>query len=131
MRLVLDTNAYSEFQKGKTPKLRKYLAVAEEIILPFIVAAELMAGFSKGTKPKENNQKLDRFLSSGRVVVLYGDEETIKWYAKLWADLAAAGTPIPTNDVWIAALCLQHGLTLTSSDKHFKHVPLLSTIPVE
>ena len=68
---------------------------------------------------------LERFLASPRVGVLYADEATTRSYAGLFAQLRRQGTPIPTNDLWIAALAVQHGLALHSRDAHFDSIPQL------
>ncbi|MEE8324521.1 MAG: PIN domain-containing protein, partial [Candidatus Humimicrobiaceae bacterium] len=71
---------------------------------------------------KENLEELDQFLYSPRVVVYDIDAETSEFYAKIYDDLKRSGDPIPTNDLWIAALTLQHGTKLFTFDKHFKKV---------
>jgi predicted nucleic acid-binding protein len=116
---------YSALQLGNATQLQPLVSNAELLVLPFVVDAELRAGFKKGRKEKENYNKLQQFQALDRVVVLWPDEETNELYAKVWAELSAKGKPIPTNDVWIAAVCLQHHLTLATSDAHFDHVPLL------
>lgn len=127
MRLALDTNAYSALQSGKSPGLYSLVQQVEELYLPFVVIGELSAGFRLGSKAKENAQKLQAFTSSGVVDVLFADDDTINYYAEVWATLNKNGRPIPTNDVWIAALCLQFGCSLATGDKHFEQVPLLQT----
>ena len=131
MKLALDTNAYSDLQRGGAKQLEPTVNKADLLVLPFVVDAELKAGFKKGQREKENYDKLQKFQALDRIVVLWPDEETNELYAKVWAELAAKGEPIPTNDVWIAAICLQHHLTLATSDIHFKNVPILPTIPIE
>jgi predicted nucleic acid-binding protein len=128
VKLALDTNAYSSLQLGNVPDLKQLVDQAELIILPFVVDAELRAGFQKGNRKTDNNNKLQKFEEIDRVVVLWPNDLTNELYAQVWAELASNGKPIPTNDVWIAAICLQHQLGLASSDKHFDHVPLLHTI---
>lgn len=128
MRLALDTNAYSALQLGNVPKLKELFDQAELIVLPFIVDAELRAGFQKGSRQIDNYSKLRKFQELDRVLTLWPDEQTSELYAQIWADLAAKGKPIPTNDVWIAAICLQNQLTLASTDAHFDSVPLLRTV---
>lgn len=125
MKVALDTNAYSALQLGRAAQLKTAADNAELLVIPFVVDAELRAGFKRGNKEKENYDKLQKLQVLDRVVVLWPDEETNELYAKVWAELSAKGKPIPTNDVWIAAICLQHHLILATSDKHFEHVPLL------
>lgn len=128
MKLALDTNAFSSLQIGGVPKLKALVDRAELLILPFVVDAELRAGFQKGQRKNDNYDKLKKFQELDRVLMLWATEETNELYAQIWANLAGKGTPIPTNDVWIAALCLQHHLTLATLDKHFSYVPLLHTL---
>lgn len=128
MKLALDTNAYSSLQLGAVPILKGVVDQADQIILPFIVDAELKAGFHKGQKKDDNYTKLQKFKDLDIVLLLWADELTNELYARIWSDLAKAGKPIPTNDVWIAAICVQYQLSLASNDGHFNNIPLLQTI---
>lgn len=122
--LALDTNAYSDWQRGVRWQLT--LRRVRMVFMPFVVVAELRGGFEAGTKTRENSRNLDEFLSSASVRILYPDDTTLTLYAKLFADLRRQGTPIPSNDLWIAALCTQHNLPLATADEHFRHVtPLI------
>ncbi|HET6585577.1 MAG TPA: type II toxin-antitoxin system VapC family toxin, partial [Nannocystaceae bacterium] len=94
----------------------------------FVVIAELRAGFAAGTRAAENERVLTRFRRSPRVTVLYADDETAHHYARTYAYLRRAGTPIPTNDLWIAALALQHGALLFTRDHHFDALPQLGRL---
>jgi tRNA(fMet)-specific endonuclease VapC len=122
MRLALDTNRYTDLSRGDAAVVT-LVERAEEVLLPFIVLAELRAGFSVGTRGAENERVLRRFLMKRGVTVLFADEQTIEQYVSLFRQLRRQGTPIPTNDLWIAALVLQHGLVLCARDRHFDHVP--------
>lgn len=122
MKLALDTNAYREAADGK-PRVVELLRRADEIHVPFVVLGELRAGFAAGSVGKKNEARLTEFLGSPRVRVLLADEQTTQAYAALFAQLRRQGTPIPTNDLWIAALATQHGLPLLTSDRHFSHLP--------
>lgn len=124
MRLAIDTNRYRDFCAG-VPAAVEHFRRADRIYLPFPVLAELRAGFACGTHARKNEQTLNVFLGRPRVTVLYGDEQTTFHYARLFAQLRAAGTPIPTNDLWIAALVQQHNLTLFTRDRHFALLPQL------
>ena len=125
MKVALDTNAYSALQLGNTPRLKELVDQAELLVLPFIVGAELQAGFLKGKRASENYSKLQKFKNLDRVTTLWPDEQTNELYAQVWSELATKGKPIPTNDVWIAALCIQYQLGLATADVHFSNVPLL------
>ena len=73
-----------------------------------------------------NEGVLSRFLGRPRVRVLWPDEQTTHHYARLFLQLWRQGSPIPTNDLWIAALAVQHDLALCSRDGHFDHLPQLA-----
>jgi tRNA(fMet)-specific endonuclease VapC len=127
--IALDTNAYSAFMRG-LPSAVAALRAAREIHLPLIVLGELLAGFAAGTRAAKNREELARFTGSPRVSVLKPDEGTARHYADIFAALRLRGTPVPTNDLWIAALARQHGLSLMTFDAHFQWVPRLAvTIP--
>ena len=121
-RILLDTSAYSAFMKGD-PEIRSTLQVAEEIFLNPVVLGELFSGFTRGKREKKNLEELGAFLSSPRVEILEIDEETAPPYAVIYNTLRDAGTPIPTNDIWIAATAMQHGLRVLTRDTHFRKVP--------
>ena len=124
MKLLLDTNRYTDFCKGVSDSVA-VVTSAERVFLPFVALAELRAGFRAGTQGRRNEETLSRFLLSPRVGVLYPDDATTQTYAGLFAQLRRQGTPIPTNDIWIAALAVQHGLALHSRDAHFDALPQL------
>jgi tRNA(fMet)-specific endonuclease VapC len=96
--------------------------------MPLIVLAELRAGFLCGSRGVENERNLTRFLNSPRVDVLYPDDSTTHQYARLFLQLRRQGTPIPTNDIWIAALVVQYKLILFARDRHFEHLPQIPTL---
>ena len=120
--LVIDTNVYGGFRQGQ-PAVVRILRSAHEIHLPLIVLAELLAGFAAGTRVEQNRDELARFMASPRVHLLKPDEKTAHHYAEVYADLRKIAAPIPTNDLWIAALARQHRLPLFSLDAHFAAVP--------
>ena len=122
MRLALDTNRYVDLCKGEEETAR-LVSTAEAVFLPFVVVAELRAGFALGKRGPENERVLRRFLLKSAVGVLYADDQTTHHYASAFRQLRLQGTPIPTNDLWIAALVLQHSLTLHARDGHFDHLP--------
>jgi tRNA(fMet)-specific endonuclease VapC len=122
VRVALDTNAYVDLCKGADATVR-LASTAESVFLPFAVVAELRAGFAMGRRSAENERTLRRFLLKPGVAVLYPDDQTSHHYAAAYRQLRHQGTPIPTNDLWIAALVLQHNLALHSRDRHFDHLP--------
>jgi tRNA(fMet)-specific endonuclease VapC len=127
VRLALDTNRYTDFSRGEA-SIVKTLELADEIWLPFNVLGELRAGFAVGSQGPHNEAALRRFLIKPGVGVLFGDEQTTHHYAAIYRQLRKQGTPIPTNDMWIAALTLQHSLTLCDRDAHFDALPQLPRI---
>jgi len=122
VNVALDTNAYSEFMRGESTRVQ-IVRSARRIFLPLIVLGELQAGFVAGNRESDNSANLQRFLNSARVSVLLPDEQTTHHYAQIHLQLRRQGLAIPTNDLWIAALTIQHGLILCTSDAHFKHIP--------
>ena len=121
MRIILDTSAYSLFIRGSTAATT-VIQEADQIIFNPVVLGELYAGFIKGGGLQSNRAKLKAFLSSHRVMVVDIDGETAEMYALIHNDLRRAGTPIPSNDIWIAASAMQHGLRLVTMDAHFDKV---------
>ena len=99
------------------------LRMPSEIHLPLIVLGELLGGFAAGTRGPANREKLAAFLATLRVRLMPLDEKTARHYAELFALLRERGTPIPSNDLWIAALARQHRMPLLSFDVHFATVP--------
>lgn len=121
-RILLDTSAYSHLMRGNKD-IAKLLDEADEVFLSAIVIGELLAGFKSGSKDQHNKSVLHDFLSVESVGILYIDDETAERYSVIHAYLKKSGTPIPTNDVWIAASAMQHGLVLITSDQHFSVLP--------
>lgn len=127
MRILLDTNRYSDFARGDHAVVA-VLEAAEAIYLPFVVVAEIRQGFLYGSRVKQNEEQLADFVQSPGVGVLFPDETTIRRYSELAVQLRRQGTPIPIHDVWIAALSIQHSLTIYARDKHFRNLPQLGLI---
>lgn len=127
MRLALDTNAYTAVTRGES-RFVGLVQAARQICVPFVVIAELRAGFAAGTLGRKNEAVLTRFLATPRVTVLYADDQTTHHYAHIYAQLRRQGTPIPTNDLWIAAIVLQHDLALLTSDAHFSNIPQIARL---
>lgn len=125
VRLALDTNRYTDLCRGEASVVET-VESADEVRLPFIVVGELRAGFIVGSQEARNEAILRRFLLKPGVAILYADEQTTHHYARVYRQLRTQGTPIPTNDMWIAALVLQHSLVLCARDAHFDALPQLS-----
>lgn len=127
LRIAVDTNRYTDFMLGEQ-SVRETFRRADQIHLPFVVLAELRAGFRSGRRRDHNERILHRFLQTPRVSVVFADGATTQIYADIFVGLRKAGTPIPTNDIWIAAIVLQHDLTLFTRDRHFEHVSRIQRI---
>jgi len=125
--IVIDTNRYRDFCANDPLAVDRF-QTADHIFLPVVVVAELRAGFLCGTRARENESVLSRFLNRQRVSVLYPGETTTHQYAQLFFQLRRQGTPIPTNDIWIAALVVEKNLTLFSRDRHFDHLPQIARL---
>jgi predicted nucleic acid-binding protein len=120
-RIAIDTNIYTSFKcndQGVVEAFRDCDVIGVDIA----VIAELFSGFSLGAKEKKNREELETFLNSPRVEVLMHDLETADYYALIVKRLKAKGRPIPTNDIWIAANAMKHGLALYSFDNHFEQI---------
>ena len=121
MRLLVDTSAYSGFMRGH-PEIKVAIQEADEIYVNSIVLGELGAGFIKGRRRRRNEAELKRFLGSPRVKLVDVTEDTAERYAVILNSLWRAGTPIPTNDIWIAASAMEHGLEVLTTDDHYQKV---------
>lgn len=120
--LLLDTSAYSAFKRGHAGAA-KALRRSERLLLPSIVIGELLAGFELGSRRHHNRDELADFLASPRAAIVDVTQATGQRYAHIFAYLRRAGTPIPTYDIWIAALAMEHGVELLTADSHFQRVP--------
>ena len=126
MNVALDTNAVTRFMRGESASVQ-IVQTASRLVIPLFVLAELRAGFAAGNRQSSNEANLQRFLNTPRIEILLPDEGTVSHYAQLFVQLRMQGTPIPTNDLWIASLALQHDLILCTVDSHFKHLTQLPT----
>ncbi|MFW6288416.1 MAG: type II toxin-antitoxin system VapC family toxin [Spirochaetota bacterium] len=125
--IAIDTNRYRDFVDG-VPSTVAVFRSAPRICVPFVVVAEIRAAFAVGSRGAENQRVFESFLHRPRVDVLFATMDTTRHYATLFRQLRAAGTPIPTNDLWIAALVVQHDIPLYSRDTHFDELPQLPRI---
>ena len=120
--VMVDTSAYSALARGHAAIARS-IQEAEVIHLNPIVLGELLAGFGRGQHRRKNETELRRVLAVDRVELDAIDAGTAERYALILNALRNAGTPIPNNDIWIAASTWQHGLRLVTTDGHYRHVP--------
>jgi tRNA(fMet)-specific endonuclease VapC len=124
VRVALDTNRLTDLFRGDAD-LADRLAQCDEVWLPLVVLAEIKAGFYGGSDQYRNEGLLRSFLAKPTVSVLFPARETAEQYARVFVQLKRAGTPIPDNDLWIAALVLEHDLQLITRDQHFERIPQL------
>ncbi|PIQ93684.1 MAG: VapC toxin family PIN domain ribonuclease [Nitrospirae bacterium CG_4_10_14_0_8_um_filter_41_23] len=120
-RILIDTNSYAAFKRDN-PIAVNTLKMVEYIGVNIIVLGEILSGFKGGSKEAKNREELEQFLDSPRVHVVQMDEETAEFYAKIYWDLKKKGKPIPTNDIWVAASAMRHGLALFTFDGHFNDI---------
>jgi tRNA(fMet)-specific endonuclease VapC len=123
--MILDTNGLSALAEGEL-RLEPILRKATQIAVPVIVLGEYRYGIQQSRERQRYERWLVEYLPKFRVLNV--DEQTTTSYAAVRGELKRAGTPIPSNDVWIAALCRQHSLPVLSRDRHFDLVPGLRRI---
>ena len=125
--VVLDTNLLIklfEKQVSLPEDFKRY----DGILLPATVLGEYRAGLFNTKRGEESKRKLAYYLSKSSVSTVPVTDRTAELYAKVYQALRKEGTPIPQNDMWIAASAVEHGADLATQDDHFRHVPLLTVI---
>jgi tRNA(fMet)-specific endonuclease VapC len=120
-RVLIDTNVFSALMAGDG-RIADELARNEAILLTPIVIGELYDGFLGGKRNRENRMILARFREKPRTVLVPITDSTAEWFAEIKRMLRKKGRPIPINDVWIAASCMEHGACLMSFDAHFSEI---------
>ena len=130
MKLVLDTNIYSDYAEG-LPAVVNFLAIhGEEILLPSIVLGELTYGFMKGSRQRFNEKKLQEFIRKLQVEIIDVNHNVARKYGIIYLSLVNKGNKLPINDVWIAACCMETGGTLVTRDRHFRQIDQIETIVI-
>lgn len=122
MRILIDSNRFIDFCAGEQAVVDAFEQAAL-IVVPFIVLAEIRVGAYSVKRGDAQVRVLGELLQQPGVRVAHSSETTTHHYAALYARLKKAGTPIPTNDLWIAALAIEHSLVLYSRDAHFDRIP--------
>ena len=117
--VFLDTSVIIPYLRGD-PALRANFLASPTLYVPLTVFGELLCGANLSQNPAKNLAQIQNFL--GAAIVLPPSVATAEHYGRIRAQLAQAGTPIPENDIWIAALALEHKLPLAARDVHFDHV---------
>ncbi|MFW6388026.1 MAG: type II toxin-antitoxin system VapC family toxin [bacterium] len=128
MRVLIDTNAYTALLTGDD-RIARVLDESDAVLLSSIVLGELYDGFLGGGRNEDNLRILARFREKPRTAVVPVSDTTAEWFAHLKQLLRRNGTPIPINDVWIAASCMEHGAALISYDTHFAAIEGLLVRP--
>jgi tRNA(fMet)-specific endonuclease VapC len=130
VKLVLDTNIYSDYAEG-LPAVVNFLAIhGEEIFLPSIVLGELSYGFMKGSRQRFNESKLQEFMRKLQIEIIDVNHNVARKYGIIYLALVKKGAKIPINDVWIAACCMETGGTLVTRDRHFRNVEQIETVVI-
>ena len=129
-RFCIDTSAYSQFKRGHH-EVAELLDGASYVAVPSIVIGELWLGFLGGTKARENELELSQFLEHRVVEEVPIDRDVAKIYAEIVRALKAKGTPMPTNDIWIAATAARVGATVLTFDKHFGAIERVGSLVLD
>lgn len=120
-KILLDTNAYSEFMSGNK-LVFDYIIEAEEIYLSTVMLGELFAGFQGGKKYLRNKEDLKSFISKDGIKIINVSIETAEIFGEIKSELSKKGKMIPLNDIWIAAHTIETGSKLITLDSHFKQI---------
>jgi predicted nucleic acid-binding protein len=126
-RFCLDTSAYTHFKRGHE-EVVDLVDTAEWLGLPSVVIGELWMGFLLGQRPERNAAELREFLSNPGVHEVTIDGDVARIYAEMTVSLRRAGTPLPTNDIWIAAATAREGATVLTYDGHFRDIARVGSL---
>ena len=121
MKLLLDSGAYSEFMRG-SQGVGETVRSAEQVLMLAVVVGELLYAFRQGRSIDRDLAQLRSFLGRRYVSFVPVGPIAVDRYSRIMSSLRAKGTPIPTNDVWIAAHAMETGTDLVSADSHFGYV---------
>ncbi len=128
MTLAVDTSGYSAFKRGDISAI-ELIETADKVVMPTVVLGELYAGFHIGSRTQKNIGELADFLGRSGVTLAEVDQSVAERYGQLIRSLQERGTPLPTHDVWIAAVALDWGARLLTFDTHFDRVPGIMVLP--
>jgi tRNA(fMet)-specific endonuclease VapC len=117
--VCVDTSAYSHFRRGDASVV-EFIGKARWVGIPAIVLGELRTGFFLGNQAAKNEDELRRFLRHPLVKILEVDDDAALIYAEIMVALRKAGTPLPTNDIWVAAVAAREGAVVLTYDEHFR-----------
>jgi tRNA(fMet)-specific endonuclease VapC len=128
MKILLDTSGYVGFKRG-TEEVVDSITNAEAVLFSPIVLGELMFGFRNGNRFRENMDELNKFIEHEAVKTIHIGKTTSDRYSRIAIHLKRQGTPIPSNDIWIAAQTIEHGAELITLDRNFENIAgLICTI---
>ena len=130
MRLCLDTSAYSHFKRGHAHAV-DHVGSATWVGIPTIVLGELEVGYRLGGRTAANLDELGRFLEHPVVELVGVDRDVARLYAEMVVGLRRRGTPVPTNDIWVAACAARVGATLVTYDRHFELVDRVGVVVLD
>ncbi len=128
MKIVLDTNIYSDLAEGVEETVNCLANRSGDLFMPSIVIGELQYGFQNGSRQEKNERKLLEFISELNVRIIDANFDVARKYGLIYLSLRQKGRKIPLNDVWIAACCMDVGGTLLTRDKHFSSVDQIEKI---
>ena len=128
MKLVLDTNIYSDYAEGLPDVVEAIVQYGQDLFIPSIVLGELTYGFMKGSRQVYNERKLHQIINRLQIGIIPVDAEVARKYGFIFFALQKKGTKIPINDLWIAACCMSVGGVLLTRDRHFQQVGQIETI---
>jgi len=128
LKLVLDTNIYSDFAEGVSDVLEMLATSGELLFIPSVVLGELTYGFMKGSRQEFNERKLREIIRRLDIEIIMVDEHVARKYAIIYTYLVKKGKKVPINDVWIAACCMEVGGTLLTRDRHFEVIEQIESI---
>ncbi len=129
-RFCIDTSGYSQFKRGHQ-EVAELLDAASYVAVPSIVIGELWIGFLGGARVRENELELSQFLEHWVVEEVPVDRDVARLYAEIVRALKAKGTPLPTNDIWIAAAAARVGATVLTFDDHFRAIERVGSLVLE
>ena len=121
MKILLDTSGYVGFKRG-TEEVVDSITSSDAVLFSPVVLGELMFGFRNGNRFKENMDELNKFLEHKVVEIIHIGKTTSDRYSRITLYLKRQGTPIPSNDIWIAAQAIEHGVELITLDRHFENI---------
>ena len=129
MRVMLDSDAYSEFMRGNQ-RVGDIVRSAEQIVMPAVVVGELLYAFRQGQRTEQRVDQLRSFLARPYVSFVPAGPVTADRYARIMYSLRQRRRQVPTNRVWVAAHAMETGADLVSADRHYGHIEQIAWVSV-